>query len=252
MDTSTRASASNLQTVVDVIIAPKAAFERLKIQPAWGWAFLITIALGAIGIYLETPASRHISVQMVQHLIATNPNVAGMSSAQKSRMLANAANPSPAAQAFSYFNSILLPLIASLFNALILLLGSAVGRGKADFTRLWSGSMNIAVPTIGLAALVLGIVAMVRGPDSFNSFGDMFGAVPNLQYVVPGSRGFLGDFLQALNVFALWGFGLNVVMMRVLAGIRGAVAWIFPGAITVAGAILLASFMSMLAAFVGQ
>lgn len=243
--------ANGLQTVVDCIVTPKAAFERLRTAPTWGWAFIITIVLGCIGIYLEAPVSRHLGVLIVQHLIATNPGVAGMSDAQKNQLLARAAHPSPVSQAFSYINTAVLPLIASLFNALILLLANAVGRGKTDFGRLWSGSMNIAVPTIGLSSLVLGIIAAVRGPESFTSFGDLFGAVPNLHYVLPGS-GFLGNFFAALNVFTFWGFGLNVVMMHVLAGLRGAVAWIFPAIITLLGAAVLAASMAWLSAFAGQ
>jgi hypothetical protein len=251
MDTTQRPPATGLQIVVDCIVAPKAAFERLKTSQTWGWAFAITAILGCIGIYLEAPTSRHLSVVIVQHLIATNPAIAGMTDAQKNQMLANAARPSPFSEAFSYINTMVLPLIASLFNALILLVGNAAGRGKADFGRLWSGSMNVAVPTIGLSSLVVGIITAIRGPESFNSFGDMFGAVPNLHYVVPVG-GFFGNVLMSLNVFTLWGFGLNVVMMQTLAAVRGAVAWIFPALITVFGALVLAGFMAIFASFTGQ
>ena len=56
--------------------------------------------------------------------------------------------------------------------------------------------------------------------------------------LAPGASGFLGGALIAINVFALWGFGLNVAMMRVMAGVQNAAAWIAPLIVLLGGAAL--------------
>ena len=42
------ARANGLKTALDMIIAPKEAFEQLRVAPTWGWALLILLVLYAV------------------------------------------------------------------------------------------------------------------------------------------------------------------------------------------------------------
>ena len=59
LDTVETPKANGLKTALDTIIAPKEAFETLRVAPTWGWAFALTLVLYAIGTYLLTPALVH-------------------------------------------------------------------------------------------------------------------------------------------------------------------------------------------------
>jgi hypothetical protein len=227
-----------MKTALDIVIAPKEAFESLKANPTWGWALLIAFLLMLVGYFLEQPAAQHASYGSMQHAISTNPLYSGLSDEQKQRVLNQVAHP-PAYQTLWAVVSLLLVLfIATLLNAVILLAGSAIARGSGDFKHLFAGSMNIAVPTIGLYTLVLGIICRALGPDHFATMSDVYRVVPGLALLTPGVTGSVGAFLAGIQIFSLWGLGLNIGMMRVMAGVRNAIAWVFPLFILLAGALL--------------
>ncbi|MGA7354128.1 MAG: hypothetical protein WA431_04445 [Candidatus Cybelea sp.] len=229
---------NGLKTVLDIIVAPKDAFESLRATPVWRWALLVTLVLMIVGYFLEQPASQHASYGTMQHALATSPLYASLSDEQKQRILARVANP-PAYQAVLSVGGIVIGLfIATLLNAVILLAGSTLGRGTGDFKHLFAGSMNIAVPSLGLFYLVLGIICRVLGADHFATVGDISRAVPSLALLAPGATGRLGIFLGGIQLFSLWGCGLNILMMRILAGMRNALAWLVPLLILIGAALL--------------
>lgn len=229
---------NGLKTVLDIIIAPKDAFESLRMDPVWGWALLVTLVLMIVGYFLELPASQHATYGTMQHALATSPLYASLSDEQKQRILARVAHP-PAYQAVLSVGGIVIGLfIATLLNALILLAGSTMARGTGDFRHLFAGSMNVAVPAVGLFYLVLGTICRVLGADHFTTIADISRAVPSLAMLAPGATGRLAIFLGALQVFALWGCGLNILMMRTLAGVRNALAWLVPLVILIGAALL--------------
>jgi hypothetical protein len=221
-DISQAPKVSGLKTVLDIIVAPKDAFESLRANPVWGWALLVTLVLMIVGYFLEQPASQHASYGTMQHALATSPLYTSLSDEQKQRILARVAHP-PAYQAVLSVGGIVIGIfVATLLNAVIML----------------AGSMNIAVPSLGLFYLVLGIICRVLGADHFATVFDINRAVPNLALLAPGATGRLGTFLSGIQVFSLWGFGLNVLMMRILAGVRNALAWFVPLLILIGAALL--------------
>ncbi len=219
---------SGLKTAVDIVIAPRDALERLRTAPTWGWAFSIAFVLMVVGYFLQQPAAQHAAVGTMQHAIATSPLYANLSEEQKGRILARVQNPPAYQTAISIVGLIVAIFIATLLNATILFLGTKLGQGTTTFARLFAGSMNIAVPTIGFYYVVLGIICRAFGPDHFTTTLDMLRAVPGLAMVAPSATGKLAVFLANIQVFTLWGFGLNTAMMRITADVRSAVAWIFP------------------------
>ena len=247
METPAPATAkqSGLSTVVNTIASPSEAFETLRVAPTWGWALIIAIVLMLIGTYLQGPAARHAGVVQTQQMMATNSFFASMTAAQKEQAIARAGQPSP----WPYVGIVVVLFIAALLNTLIMLIGNAVGRGQAGFKQLWAGSMNIAVPTVGLAAVVLGIITMLRGPDAFNNSMDVAKAMPSLAYLAPHASASAGAFLASISVFTLWGLFLNATMLRNTARTSAGVAYGFAAAVTLLGAIFFAGGAAMLHKF---
>ena len=233
VSTPVAVKANGLSTVIDTIAAPNDAFERQRTMPTWGWALLVALVLMLAGTYLQGPAMRHASTVQVQHMIATNTMYANLSDAQKQKILEKAGQPS----AWAYVGVVITLFLAVFFNTLILLLGNAVGRGQADFKRLWCGSMNIAVPTLGLGAIIIGVIAMVRGADSFSNTFQIVESVPSLAMLVPTGNIMLAAFLGSISVFTLWGFFLNATMLRVTGKTSAGVAYTFAAIVLILGAL---------------
>jgi hypothetical protein len=244
METSAPAAAktSGLSTVVNTIASPSEAFETLRVAPTWGWALLLAIVLMCIGTYLQGPATRHAGVVQTQQMMATSSFFAALTPAQKQQAIARAGQPSP----WGYLGVIVVLFFAVFFNTVIMLIGNAVGRGQADFKRLWAGSMNIAVPTLGLGSIVLGIITMLRGPDAFNSTLEIVRAMPSLAYLAPHVSPGAGAFLASISIFTLWGLFLNATMLRVTGRTSAGVAYGFATLVTLIGALFAAGGVAML------
>ncbi|MGR4065333.1 MAG: YIP1 family protein [Vulcanimicrobiaceae bacterium] len=233
---ATAPKGSALATIVDTIVAPKEAFERLREAPTWGIAALVIAVLTLIAAILALPVNTHIGVAMVQHMIVSNPTIAGMSDAEKQKMLDDAMHPAPwKSYALNPLLGVLGMGLIFLCNALFLLLGSAIGRGTGSFRTLWAASVNIGVPTAALSQLVIAVIGMIRGPEAFGSMTDLVRAVPSLGWIVPGAGGLLGATLSSISVFLLWGLFLNFNALRYTAQVRGAVAWVVPAIVTILG-----------------
>lgn len=232
---------NGLPTVVDTVVAPNDAFERLRIAPTWGWALVVALVLMLLGAYLQDPVARHVRVIATQHFLATSTLAANMSDAQKQHAMANASKPS----AFTYIGPVIGLFIAVFFNSLILLIGNAAGRGQADFKRLWCGSMNIAVPTLGLGAIVLAVVTMIRGADAFDSGLALARAMPSLGMLVPHASAVTAAFLSGISIFTVWGFFLNATMMRVTAKTSPAIAYTFAAIVLLLGSLFAAGGVAL-------
>jgi hypothetical protein len=231
MAVQSTAKPNGLKTVWDTIIAPIEAFDAIALAPMWAVAFLVAAIFVIASYYLERQATVHAALATYQHLFATNPAFSKLSDDRKTQILDGIAHPSALAQMTAPLVSAIVVLITALLNAAIMLMGSALGHGKATFKQLWAGSMNIAVPTLGLGALVLGIVTMLRGPDGFDNLGSITNALPNLGWIVHNPT------LQAISVFTIWGCVLNGLMMRRVAQTSPAVSWSFAIAVLVLTAI---------------
>ncbi len=235
--TAPAAKANGLTTVMNTIAAPSDAFETLRVAPTWGWACLIAIVLLAIGTFLQAPAALHAGKIQTQQMMATSSFFANLTPEKKAEIVARAGQPS----VLPYFFIAVILFVVVLFNTLFTLIGNAVGKGQADFKRLWAGSMNIAVPTFALGSLIVGVITMVRGPDAFNSSMDIARTMPSLAYLAPHSASpAMVSFLTGISIFSLWGLFLNATMLRVTARTSPAVAWTFAVLITLLGALLAA------------
>jgi len=232
--TAPAAKANGLTTVLNTIAAPSDAFETIRVAPTWGWACLIAIVLLAIGIFLQGPATRHAAVLQTQQMMSTSSFFANIPPDKKAQIVANAGRPS----VFPYITLSVVLFVIVLFNTLFTLIGNAVGKGQADFKRLWAGSMNIAVPTFALAQVVIGVITTLRGPDAFSSSMDIARSVPSLAYLAPHASAGTVAFLTGISIFSLWGLFLNATMLRVTGRTSAGVAWTFAALITLLGALV--------------
>ncbi len=236
METSPAVKASGLSTVVNTIASPSEAFETLRVAPTWGWACLIAIVLLLIGTFLQGPAARHAGVIQTQQMMATSSFFANLTPEKKAEIVAQAGRPS----VIPYFFIAVILFAVVLFNTLFTLIGNAVGKGQADFKRLWAGSMNIAVPTFALGSVVTGIITTLRGPDAFSSSMDVARSIPSLAYLAPHASAAMVAFLTGISIFSLWGLFLNATMLRVTGRTSAGVAWTFAALITLLGALIAA------------
>jgi len=234
------AKTSGLSTVVDTIAAPTDAFERLRTMPTWGWALIVAIAFMLIGTVLQLPAQHHAATAQIQRMV-DGPLFAKATAEQKQHAVANAGKTN----VFTFLAPILGLFVAVFLNTLFMLIGNVAGRGQADFKRLWCGSMNIAVPTLGLGAVVLGVIATIRGADSFGSSLALAQAVPSLGMLVPHGSPMLVAFFSAISVFSLWGLFLNATMLRVTAKTSPAIAYTFAILVLLLGALFAAGGVAM-------
>lgn len=220
------ARVSGLATVVDIIISPSSAFARLREAPTWGWAFLIATALGVIGSLMVGPAIAHVLQTTLPAQLAANPDIAKLPADQQQTMIARTLSISSVVAQFSFVFVPVGILIAALVQSVIMLIANAAGHGDGDFKKYFALSVNVSVVGVGLSYLVVGIIVLVRGANSFDSTVAVQGAVPGLGLLIPGAHGALAGFFGSMNVFALWSIALLALGMTGVGRIPRVPAWI--------------------------
>jgi hypothetical protein len=233
METVETPKADGLKTALDTIVAPGEAFERLRSAPTWGWAYLITLVLYMLGSFLLIPAIVHGTQAGWAAQVAENPRLAALSPDQ----LRNALNISITVVRFAWlFPLIVLPLYI-LIQTIVLLVFKAIGRGDAGFGQIWAAVTNITVPTLGIGAVVLALIAIVRGADSFGTSFEVQTAMPSLAMLAPGAPVKLHGFLAAFTPFTLWGAWLMATAMSVTARVPKGVAYAAGATVLLIGAL---------------
>ena len=216
---------SGLANVVDIFIAPNAAFERIRQVPTWGWAFLVAVLLGIAGSLLVGPAILHAMETSMPAQLAANDAIAKLPPDQQQKQIAGFISLYKNIAKFSWIFIPVWVLVVGLFQGVVMLITNAATRGGGTFKKYFALSITVAVVGIGLAQLVLGIIVSLRGANSFETTTAVQSAVPSLALLAPGAKGALGGFLGALNVFIFWATALLAFgMIRVGRIPRGA-AW---------------------------
>lgn len=214
-----------LANVADVIIAPSAAFERLRVVPSWGWAFLVAALLAIAGALLTTPAVMHALETGLPAQLAANPAIAKLPPDQQQKQIAAMLGISKAISQWSWLAVPIILLVVGLVQGLIMTIANAAGRGDGGFKTFFALSITVGVVGYGLHALVLGIIATVKGASTFENTASVYAAVPSLALLAPGAHGAAAGFLAGLNVFSLWATVLLALGMTIVGRIPRAVAW---------------------------
>jgi hypothetical protein len=211
--------ASGLQTVLNIIAAPKEAFESLRESPTWGWALIVTLVLVVVGTFLMLPAYHHAQDTSWPQVVAASPSLAGMSAEKLAQ-----------AKTIGDFFINFLPIIVvvglfigMVIQTLIMLVMNAIGRGSATFKTLWASAWNVAI-TAGIGSILLAVIVSIRGADSFDSQAAVQGAMPSLG-LLAAHAGKLTNFLSVFTPFSLWGAWLIVQAMLVVARTSKGIAW---------------------------
>jgi hypothetical protein len=218
IDSTSTPKANGLKTAIDIVIAPKEAFESLRVSPTWGWAFIITIVLTIVAYFVMMPASLH----GMAGDFAKNPQMQQMTAEQMQKI-------TDATKTFYPIGAVILPIVLlffSLVEAAIMLLFNALGRGSGTFKTLWACAVNIGI-IYGLSQIVGMAVVLLRGVDSFATQGDVLRAVPSLALAAPAGTGIkLVAFLATITPFAIWEIVLMAMAMTVVARVPKLQAWL--------------------------
>ncbi len=216
---------SGLLNVADIIIAPNAAFDRLREVPTWFWAFVVASLLAIAGSLLSQPAVQHALEVSMPAQLAADPNMAKLPPEQQQKQIAMVMGMS---RVMTQIGWIIVPfsiLVTGLIQALVLTVANAIGKGDGDFKKFFALSITVSVVGTGLYYIVYALVILVRGPSAFESITALQAAVPGVGLLVPGAHGWLAGFLGAFNVFFLWATALLALgAIRVGHVSRGA-AW---------------------------
>src|SRR5580698_2361229 len=160
IDSTATPKANGLKTAIDIVIAPKEAFESLRVSPTWGWAFLITVVLAVVAYFVMTPASIH----GIAGDFAKNPQMQQLTPEQVQKAM-------DLTKTWYPIGAVIIPIVVlffSLIEALIMLVFNAMGRGSGTFKTLWASSVNIGI-IYGISQIVGMAVVLLRGADSFAS-----------------------------------------------------------------------------------
>ena len=213
-DLAAAPKSSGLTILWDVIVAPQSAFAALRERPTWVWAFVVTSVLGMGGAILAIPAGQHMMAAMFQQMAQTNPQIAQMTPEQQQRILGMQST----IQRFTFAYYPILVALGALVTALVMLVLNAISGGDGNFKRLFALAMNVAVLHWGIAYLLVGVIASLRGPDAFSSPRDLATSIPSLAWLVPGASAKLAVFLGSIGPFAIWSFILLALGMQQTAG----------------------------------
>ena len=209
-----------MKTVVDIVVAPKEAFESLRAVPTWGLALAIAIILGAVGTYLMTPAIAHATIAGWPAQVAANPRLAQMTPEQQQ----NALNLGVKMSSFGWIFVMIAVPIYCLIESLIMLVFDKLGRGEGSFGKYFAANCNIAVP-VGIGTIVTAIITIVRGPDSFATAQSVQAAMPSLGTLIPVT-GKLGAFLATVTPISLWATGLAIGALLIIGRVPKLQAWL--------------------------
>jgi hypothetical protein len=183
--------------VFRVLYEPTAVFERVRERPKFLMPFLVICAINIVLYFVNLPFLR-----------------AGVQ-AQIAQSQAQAGGPDP--MQFLSIGAAFIPLglaIAFLIGALLLwVLVSLVG-GDGKFGTLLSVATYAAVPSVVLLAIVGAIVLQMKGVSQIASPQDMQPAL-GLDLLAPGTTGFVGAALKAINPFGIWGLVLTAIGVTV-------------------------------------
>ncbi len=229
MSEATADRRSGLHNVIDVVVAPSTAFARLRVVPAWGWAFLAAALLAVAGALLFEPALLHVlDKTLPAQMAAQDAGTPGWAQKSPDEQAKAVAMQVSIGKTFAQFQWLLAPiglLLGGLIQGLIMTLANAVGHGDGNFKKYFALSLTVAIVGSGLASLALGLIALLRGPGGFDDVAGLTGAVPSLALLAPGSHGALHGFLAAWNVFTLWATALLALGMTIVGRLPRPVAW---------------------------
>jgi hypothetical protein len=211
---------SGLLTALDIVIAPKAAFATLRETPTWGWAFLIATIIGVIASIALIPAFTHALDASLPAQYAANPSIAKMPADQQQKTIASAISIANVTVKFAWIFIPIGILVGSLVQAVVMLVANAISRGDGTFKKFFALAINVTIVGTALASIVLAVIVLLRGSESFASQTDITNSVPGLGMLVPSSSKALAAFMGAFTIFNFWAVALLAMGMETVGNIK--------------------------------
>lgn len=215
---------NSLPNAVDIIIAPAAAFQRIREAPAWGWVFLIASVLGIVGFLLAQPATMHAFETSGPAQFA--PQLAKIPPEKQAAALAQMMSVS---RIVIYVQWIFFPiglLIGSLISAVVMLIANAISKGDGTFKRFFALAVTTSMIT-ALGAVLNGAITLVRGAASYDTPQAVQTSLPSLALLAPAAGTKLQTFLGVMNVASIWVTALTALGMIAVGHVKPPVAWTF-------------------------
>lgn len=215
--------------IVQVFVSPAALFDGLRRQPAWMGAML-----GLIGI--------SIALQLLTPVIVPEAVLRNMMEAQFERFVQDPAlleqqvDGAMSQGPIGGIVAVLIgtPIVLSLIAGLLLIAFNVILGGEASFKQLLSAGAHAFY--IGTAGGVVSIGLLAVGAEITTLSPGLF---------LPEMEGFIGRFLNGINIFSVW-----------ICGVLGvAVSRFYPGRSVAAGTtyllVLYLIFVAAIAVFAG-
>ncbi|HEX3468948.1 MAG TPA: YIP1 family protein [Candidatus Elarobacter sp.] len=213
---------SSLINALDIIIAPKAAFRRIRLVPAWGWAFLVATLLGIAGFLLAQPATMHAFNATAPALYA--PAVAKMPPEQQQAALTRMVAFGRTLASLQWIFAPIGLLFGALLSSIVMLIANAISRGDGGFKKFYAVAITCAVVT-SLGIVLNGVISLVRGPDAYDTLQSVQTGLPSLALLAPSAGSKLSTFLATFNVTTLWATALSAIGMTIVGNIKPPIAW---------------------------
>lgn len=227
---------AGLFNVVDIVIAPKTAFERLRVVPTWVWAFVGASLLCIAGSLLIQPATLHAINTGMPAQLSASPAIQRLPAARQQAVVAQELGMFRMVSQISWIIAPVIILVTGLVQALVMSVANAIGRGRGSFAQYFALSETVAVVGTGLAAFVLGLIVTIRGAGTFDDLTALQSAMPSLGILAPGAHGALRGFLGGLTVFNIWAAALLAYGMMAVGRVPRTAAWIAAAVMLLAAA----------------
>ena len=195
--------------IAQVFFSPAKVFDALRERPAWIGAVVGLIVIGVAAQFL-TPVlvSEEVMRAMVEAQFErfTPPGADEAAQAQIEAQIEATLARGPVANSLTAV--IATPITLAIISGLLLIAFNVVMGGEARFRQLFSASAHAlfiytAGGLVSLALMALGSENPILTPGLF----------------LPDAEGFLGGFLNGINIFSVWTCGvLGVAVSRIYPG----------------------------------
>jgi hypothetical protein len=208
--------ANGLATYFGILFSPSEAFETLSRAPMWGWACLLGLIIVIIGSIVGLPATIHIAQVAQQAQIAQTP------ADQQQTMRDAIGKTQNLLPIFIIVGAVIFPWVSWVITALVIMAGTAIGRGAVNFGNAWVLSVNTFIIT-ALGALIGNVILRLQGPENISKASDAY-AIPSLAMLVHGDPK-TAAVLYAFNVINIWYYFILALGIQRLMKMSAAAAW---------------------------
>jgi hypothetical protein len=213
-----------LRTALDILIAPREAFARIREVPTWLWILVVAVVVESLSVLAFLPALQHAIATGMPAQLAANPAIARLPADEQQKRIASLIAIQLKVVNFTWlFTIVVVPFVAAV-QALVMLVAAKIGGGDRTYKYFWSLAVHVQI-VAAVGGLLADAIVLLRGANSFDAPDQLQTVLPNLGLLVPGGPPVLVAFLSSLNVIALWQCALLAFGMIAIGKISRPVAW---------------------------